>query len=131
MKFMEENDTRIIPKPGCTPAVFRCAAPHAKSVFLAGDFNGWSDYASPVEKSPDGFWTVALALPPGRYEFKFIVDGHWFHDAGTDDPYDGRDNCSANAFGTMNHVIEVGKEVETPDFQLGAIGTEIMRRTDG
>ena len=127
MTFTEENDSRI-PKAGCMPAVFRCAAPHARSVFLAGDFNGWSDYASPVQKSADGFWTATLELPPGRYEFKFVVDGHWFHEAGADGPFDGRKNSSANAFGTMNHVIEVGVEVSIPAYQLGAVGIELMRR---
>ena len=126
MTRIERNDNRIVPKPGRTPTVFRCAAPDAKSVFLAGDFNGWSDYATPVQRSPDGFWTVVIALPPGRYEFKFVVDGHWCNGAGGDAPYDGRDNCLANPFGSMNRVIDVGQEDETPEFQLGAIGTEVI-----
>jgi hypothetical protein len=101
-------------------------ASNAKSVFLAGDFNCWSDYATPLHRSPDGFWTVAIALPPGRYEFKFVVDGHWCNEAGSDGPYDGRDGCLANPFGSMNRVIHVGHEGERPAFELGAIGTEVM-----
>lgn len=120
------NDSRITPKPGRTPTVFRCAAVHANSVFLAGDFNGWSDYATPARRSPDGFWTVALALHPGRYQFKFVVDGQWYHEADADSPYDGRDDCVANPFGTMNRVVEVGQEPEVPRFQTGAIGTELV-----
>ena len=139
MTHIERNDNRIVPKPGRTPTVFRCAASNAKSVFLAGDFNGWSDYATPVQRSPDGFWTVAIALPPGRYEFKFVVDGHWCNGdggdgpwcngSGGDGPYDGRDNCLANPFGSMNRVINVGQEDENPEFQLGAIGTEVTSRS--
>ena len=131
MTHIERNDNRIVPKPGRTPTVFRCATSNAKSVFLAGDFNGWSDYATPLQRSPDGFWTVAIALPPGRHEFKFVVDGHWCNGGGDDGPYDGRDNCLANPFGSMNGVIEVGEQAETPEFQLGAIGTEVMGRANG
>jgi len=126
MTFMDE--TRFTSKPGCVATVFRCAAPNAKAVFLAGDFNGWSDYASPVQKSADGFWTVALALLPGRYEFKFIVDGQWVHEAGSDGPYDGRAHSLANPFGTMNRVIDVQLPTEPLAFELGAVGTEFVQQ---
>jgi hypothetical protein len=41
-----------------------------------------------------------LTLPPGRYEYKFIVDAAWTTDpAGTQEV--------PNAFGTTNSVVEV------------------------
>ena len=32
-----------------------------------------------MNRVPDG-WELHAELPPGRYEYKFIVDGEWMHD---------------------------------------------------
>ncbi|MBI1784013.1 glycoside hydrolase family 13 [Candidatus Sumerlaeota bacterium] len=90
-------------------------SPGAREVFLAGDFNGWSTSSTPMEKGSWGNWILSLALPPGRYEYKFIVDGDWRCSTGewqcSLDGEDGRDlecrDCVPNPFGTLNHVIEV------------------------
>lgn len=52
-------------------------------------------------------WTVTLDLPPGRYEYKFVVDGKWCCDPGCDDGTYQSDDCVANEYGTKNRVIEV------------------------
>jgi hypothetical protein len=26
---------------------------------------------------PDGLWSIAWELPPGSYEYRFVVDGLW------------------------------------------------------
>jgi 1,4-alpha-glucan branching enzyme len=60
---------------------FRC--PGAQSVTLAGDFNNWdvSTHAMAYDSLLDS-WTVALPLEPGRYEYKFFVDGRaWWNDS--------------------------------------------------
>ena len=95
------------PQSDEAPHLFTCAAPHAKAVFLAGEFNGWSSKATPMELNPDGNWMVALALPSGQHEFKFVVDGQWCCEPGCDGPHQGCSSCVANAFGTMNRMIEV------------------------
>jgi len=74
---------------------------------LAGTFNDWSTTATPLKRFGDGQWKVALQLLPGRYEFKFLVDGAWCCEPGCDGPHDGCPNCVSNEFGTMNRVIEV------------------------
>ena len=56
---------------------FSCRAPVAEAVFLAGTFNDWRADATPMEKNSEGEWTTSLDLEPGRYEFKFVVDGEW------------------------------------------------------
>jgi 1,4-alpha-glucan branching enzyme len=62
---------------------FSCRAPKAKAVFVAGTFNDWKPDAAPMHNHlPKGKWTVTLPLPPGRYEFKFVVDGQWCCDPG-------------------------------------------------
>lgn len=59
---------------------FRC--PGAGSVNLAGDFNNWNVSAhAMIYDSLLDIWTVALPLEPGRYEYKFFVDGRaWWND---------------------------------------------------
>lgn len=57
-------------------------AASAKSVTLAGTFNGWDTKTQPLT-GPDneGFYSTRLALKPGSYEYKFVVDGQtWFAD---------------------------------------------------
>lgn len=86
---------------------FRCAAPQAAAVFLAGAFNEWSTTATPMERTPDGSWIVSLALAPGRYEYKFVVDGQWLCEPRCDAPGEDRSPCAPNSFGTMNSVVEI------------------------
>jgi 1,4-alpha-glucan branching enzyme len=87
--------------------VFSLCASHATSVFLAGTFNGWNPRATPMRKYGDCEWRAALELPPGRYEYKFVVDGQWCcrrdcHDRAYPGP-----GCVTNEYGTFNLVIEV------------------------
>jgi hypothetical protein len=53
----------------------------------------------------DGKWAKELALPPGRYEYRFVVDGQW-----VDDP--AATELIPNSFGTANAVLVV--EAHTP-----------------
>jgi hypothetical protein len=75
---------------------FSLYAPEAGCVSLAGDFNAWSPDDCPLEKSPRGMWERVLALPPGRYEYKFVVDGLWQNDPRctvyAPNPFEG-ENC--------------------------------------
>jgi hypothetical protein len=77
-------------------AAFRLYAPEAARVSLAGDFNAWSPDDCPLEKSPEGLWERVIALPAGRHEYKFVVDGRWQNDPccaeHASNPFDG-ENC--------------------------------------
>jgi 5'-AMP-activated protein kinase regulatory beta subunit len=86
---------------------FFCSAPDAQSVFVAGTFNDWQPDATPMMRDDDGVWTAALALSPGRYEYKFVVDGQWCCEPGCEHEYRGCPKCVPNEFGTMNRVLEV------------------------
>ena len=90
------------------PVELSCHAPEAKAVFVAGTFNDWKPDATPLHiHLPNGKWTVTLPLPPGRHEYKFVVDGQWCCEPGCDHEYRGCPKCCANSFGTMNRVLEV------------------------
>jgi len=54
--------------------------PGATSVCIAGSFNDWSPDATPMRNTGDGSWAVEIVLPPGHYEYRFVVDGEWVSD---------------------------------------------------
>jgi len=53
---------------------FRYAAPRARSVNVAGDFNDWS--GDPMTRDSRGTWTKTMDLAPGTYAYKFVVNGN-------------------------------------------------------
>ena len=55
--------------------------PDARQVFISGTFNDWSTSQSRVKKI-DGGWSVTLPLKPGKYAYKYIIDGRWTQDPG-------------------------------------------------
>ena len=89
------------------PTTFTCCAPNAERVVLAGSFNNWQPDATPMVKGANGYWSASLELSPGRYEFKFVVDGVWCCEPGCDDGTDNGPDRVPNEFGTLNRVIEV------------------------
>ena len=52
---------------------------NAKKVFVAGNFNNWQGDKIKLKKTADG-WAIAMVLPAGNYDYRFIVDGDWFPD---------------------------------------------------
>ncbi|HHP7236258.1 MAG TPA: glycogen-binding domain-containing protein [Desulfobacterales bacterium] len=77
---------------------FRLKFPDATTVMLVGDFNHWSRNAAPMTPDETGRWRTTLRLVPGRYEFKFLVDGKWREPA-------ANENAVRNRFGTRNNVV--------------------------
>ncbi|GAB4308919.1 MAG: hypothetical protein Kow0097_09770 [Candidatus Bipolaricaulota bacterium] len=70
----------LLPSRGTLPAaganLFTVAAPGATSVAVVGDFSAWQPIGL-FDHDGDGVWTVTVALPPGRYEYAYLVDGRW------------------------------------------------------
>lgn len=88
-------------KDPTTPSVeFSLVAPDAKEVFLVGDFNNWNGEGYRMKKFKDGICKKKVKLKPGRYEYRFIVDGNWWTDPRSND------TCP-NAFGTQNSIINI------------------------
>jgi 1,4-alpha-glucan branching enzyme len=54
---------------------FRLEAPQAKQVSVVGDFNGWDVQKHGLHTTPGGVWECQVPLPPGRYGYRFMVDG--------------------------------------------------------
>jgi anti-sigma factor RsiW len=75
--------------------------PGARTVQLAGDFNGWNPASTSLEQISDGAWAVTIPLQPGRYEYSFVVDGQqWIAD-----PFAAEQ--SDDGFGSRNAVLDV------------------------
>ncbi|MGH7630106.1 MAG: AAA family ATPase [Gemmatimonadales bacterium] len=71
----------IATAPAVTPegVVFTVEAPDAVQVQLAGDFNNWRPEETEME--PVGrVWKKMLKLTPGRYRYRYVIDGQWCTD---------------------------------------------------
>lgn len=82
---------------------FALIRPGARQVALCGEFNGWSPEAGPMTRHEDGHWEAIVALAPGRYEYKFLVDGEWLTDPVVQETV-------PNGYGSVNSVIEIKLE---------------------
>jgi 1,4-alpha-glucan branching enzyme len=79
---------------------FRFVHEYAKTLAVAGDFNGWSASSHPMNRGRDGVWTVEVKLLPGRHEYKFVVNGkEWWNDPSAPKV--------ANIWGTENSYVDV------------------------
>ena len=78
---------------------FRISAPAGSEVFLAGTFNRWDPRSALLKEGPGGFSATVMLLP-GRYEYKFIVNGDWMTDP------KGRETVP-NDRGSRNSVIVI------------------------
>jgi len=54
----------------------------ATKIAIAGDFNDWKSDQLWFRQTRDGRWRLQLILPVNRrYEFCYLIDGEWCHDA--------------------------------------------------
>lgn len=67
----------------------------AKVVALAGSFNNWEQSRTLFAKE-GGEWVCRINLTPGKYAYKFIVDGNWMTDpANSVSEDDGQGNTNS------------------------------------
>jgi len=72
LQIDSERD-RYSAKNSLRPINFYCAAPRARSVELAGDFNHWHPF--PMQRLLDGWWFARVELCHGHHQYRFLVDG--------------------------------------------------------
>lgn len=85
--------------PKAKETTFSVQLPLARKVSVAGDFNNWDTGKLNARKDPRGNWSVKVSLVPGRYEYKFFVDGSWMNDPAAP--------SVSNTYGSQNSVVEV------------------------
>ena len=79
---------------------FELKMPEARQVILMADFNQWNPKTHPMRKEENGVWRKTVMIDPGRYEYRFWVDGEWYNDPVI------TLRCP-NSFGSENSIIEV------------------------
>lgn len=69
----------------------------ARQVMISGSFNNWSTLQNSLQKTDSG-WIICLPLEPGKYSYKYVVDGRWMTDP-------NNDIREENDQGTQNSVV--------------------------
>ena len=80
---------------------FSICSRDAEEVILIGDFNNWNPQKHPMKKDENGLWVKSVIIPPGQYEYKFLIDGQW-----KEDPQNIL--TATNCYGTKNSVLNLG-----------------------
>jgi chromosome partitioning protein len=111
----EEQPIKIIPRKEVVEAqknltshtlsskdiTFLINNPAAKEIHIVGDFNGWKiNDETRLSKRDDGRWEKSLALDPGKYKYKFVVDGEWVLDSQNTEK-------EQNSYGTFDSIIKL------------------------
>ncbi len=73
----------------------------AADVVVCGDFNGWGDEPMPLARRKDGRFSATVTLPPGRYRFRYLVDGERWENDWSADEY------VANDYGSDDSVVSI------------------------
>lgn len=82
---------------------FSIEAPHAESVAVVGDWNGWDPQAQPMQdEDGDGVWELQIRLDKsGEYKYQFLINGEkWVPDPNA--PLKVNDG-----FGGTNSVLDI------------------------
>lgn len=88
------------PSSGSRVCRFEFQHSEAIEVYIAGSFNDWHPCATPMDAVGRGRWVKELTLPPGRHEYRFVVNGEW-----VDDP--NAKEIVPNPHGGANAVLNV------------------------
>lgn len=79
---------------------FSIEAKAGSDVSVAGSFTGWRPRSLKAKGTGSTQYSLVVFLPPGQYQYKFIIDGEWITDPG----------CPAstiNEFGTLNSLRQI------------------------
>jgi len=75
---MVSTSIQLGPKQVEDRIVLRYYDPIAQDVQIAGDFSNWEPVEDiMVKQNENKIWKGTVQLEPGKYQYKFIVDGEW------------------------------------------------------
>ncbi len=101
-KLAESVPLPSAPVPTTAGVMFSLEAREAHRVQLAGDFNDWVPDGNEMQPC-SGVWRKTLTLPPGRYRYRYVVDGHW-----QKDPMNS--SVEPSPYGDYDSVIELDEK---------------------
>jgi hypothetical protein len=94
----------------------------ARSMSIAGEFNQWSADAHPMRRNDDaGVFERVIELPPGRHQYRLVIDGRWVADEHNPDR-------THNSYGEANSIIDVAP-IAAPQVEA-IIAADIMSPAD-
>ena len=86
----------------CKVTFYTAPELEAEKVALVGDFNEWSESATPMTQLKDGRFKATISLPKdGRFEFRYLINGSEWHNDWEADQY------APNPFSEENSVVKV------------------------
>jgi 1,4-alpha-glucan branching enzyme len=75
-------------------------AAEVETAFVVGDFNDWSETATPMTKLKNGKVKITIEVEPNReYQFRYLINGNQWHNDWDADRY------VANPFSGDNSVV--------------------------
>jgi len=104
-----------------------------RRALLSGNFNNWSTLKGVMAKTDSG-WIADVKLKPGKYEYKFIVDGHWINDRYNNLVADHDDNSiyfRYNYTFKLNGNANAHKIILTGSFNNWDANSIIMEKSGG
>ncbi|MDO8540190.1 MAG: hypothetical protein Q7S40_07065 [Opitutaceae bacterium] len=96
----KKSSKKSTSSPALSRVPLKFQFPNAAFVRVSGSFNNWDPLGVPLNALGDGTWSLDLALVPGRYEYRLLVDAEW-----ADVP--GASETVENPFGGKNAVLVV------------------------
>jgi hypothetical protein len=78
------------------------------TVYVSGEFNGWSGTANPLTDMGGGIWSTTVSLADGEYQYKFNHD-EW---AGQEN-FTAGDVCTVTDQGFSNRILLVNGAAQT------------------
>ncbi len=78
----------------------------AGKVLLAGNFTNWETGALPMTKTAGG-WALPVKLVPGKYIYKFIVDGNWITDPANNTLENDGEGNNNSVFYVTNSIFKL------------------------
>ena len=100
---------------------------NARTVCIAGTFNGWNPKTTPMLTNGPGQWLKDISLRAGGYEYQYVVDGKWVNDPhavkSTPNPYGGRNSVlmvekNSSMRGTTFQPQDIVRETKTENGKL-------------
>ncbi len=100
IRTAEKIDRIYGPKSVDDGVMFVIRAAGATRVQIAGDFNDWNPDRTPLMHVDSDTFQIKVPLMPGKYQYRYVVDGHWRNDP-------DNHNVEMNPYGELNNVVEL------------------------
>ncbi|MFH1502367.1 MAG: glycogen-binding domain-containing protein [Candidatus Eisenbacteria bacterium] len=117
--------------------LFRYYAPSARQLTLAGSFNNWGgtkgggrydpDIDPMHDQDGDGVWSITVPLAPGRYQYKYVIDGGVRWEKDPNNPDTGTEDGIENSLVVVPPTVRYDYEVVTGTVISGEQRTAVVR----